>query len=183
MPTHVALLRGVNVGGRKLAMTDLRKIVASLGHVDVSTYIQSGNALFTPAAAEPESVLASGLERAIAAGVGMKVGVIVLSRGGLAAVVRSNPYPDEPDPKRLHAVLLSGRLGADLLVRISDLGAGGRDSAQVLGQTLYLHTPDGFGRSDFANKVMRLLGSPKAGVVATARNWSTVNTLLGRLDQ
>ena len=49
MATHVALLRGINVGGRnKVAMADLREVVAELGHADVSTYIQSGNVLFSP---------------------------------------------------------------------------------------------------------------------------------------
>lgn len=48
MATHVALLRGINLGGKnKVAMTDLRTLVAELGHTDVSTYIQSGNVLFT----------------------------------------------------------------------------------------------------------------------------------------
>ena len=45
--THVALLRGVNVGGVKLAMADLREVVAGLGHAGVTTYIQSGNVLFS----------------------------------------------------------------------------------------------------------------------------------------
>src|SRR5579859_7979792 len=49
MPTHVALLRGINVGGGgKIAMADLRELVSSLGHADVATYIQSGNLVFTP---------------------------------------------------------------------------------------------------------------------------------------
>ena len=48
MATHVALLRGINVGGRnKVAMADLREIMASLGHTDVATYIQSGNVVFS----------------------------------------------------------------------------------------------------------------------------------------
>jgi hypothetical protein len=47
---------------------------------------------------------------------------------------------------------------------------------------IYLHTPDGYGRSDLAQRLLRLLGSPRSGVIATARNWSTMNTLLERLD-
>src|SRR4249920_1593384 len=50
MTTHVALLRGINVGGNnKVPMADLREVVASLGHTGVSTYIQSGNVLFSTA--------------------------------------------------------------------------------------------------------------------------------------
>ena len=48
MATHVALLRGINLGGRKkVAMADLRELMASLGHTDVATYIQSGNVVFS----------------------------------------------------------------------------------------------------------------------------------------
>lgn len=184
MPSHLALLRGVNVGGRKLAMSDLRDIVASLGHTDVSTYIQSGNALFTSVQAAASAALAAGLEKAIESRLGMSAGVVVLSSGELAAVVRSNPYPEEPNPKFVHAVFLSEAPSADLLERIAVLQAAapGRDTVRHLGQVLYLHTPDGFGRSDLSQRLMRLLASPRAGVVGTARNWSTVTTLLGRLE-
>ena len=48
MPTHIALLRGINVGGRnRVAMADLREVVLGLGHTEVATYIQSGNVVFT----------------------------------------------------------------------------------------------------------------------------------------
>ena len=74
MPTHVALLRGINnLGSKKVAMAELRKVVTSLGHADVTTYIQSGNVLFSPrlahnsAAGPPDApALAAELERAIA---------------------------------------------------------------------------------------------------------------------
>jgi uncharacterized protein (DUF1697 family) len=183
MPTHVALLRGVNVGGRKLAMADLREVVSSLGHTDASTYIQSGNALFTPAVPDAgSSALAAELEKAIAARLDMAVGVVVLSRDELSQVIGANPYPDVVDPKQLHAVVLADPPGAKLLERIAAAvaAARGRDTVQHAGRALYLHTPDGYGRSDLAQRLLRLL-SP--GIVATARNWSTMNTLLGRLNQ
>ena len=54
MPTHVALLRGINVGGRnRVAMAALREVVEGLGHTEVATYIQSGNVVFTSEAADP----------------------------------------------------------------------------------------------------------------------------------
>ena len=66
MATHIALLRGINVGGRnKLAMADLRQVMTSLGHTDVVTYIQSGNVVFTTGEADT-NMLASDLEQAIA---------------------------------------------------------------------------------------------------------------------
>ena len=60
MPTHVALLRGINVGGKnKVAMADLRALVADLGHTDVSTYIQSGNVLFSTAGTDTAKLAAT----------------------------------------------------------------------------------------------------------------------------
>jgi uncharacterized protein (DUF1697 family) len=72
MPTHVALLRGINLGGRnRVAMADLRLVVSELGHVDVSTYIQSGNVLFTAPLDADTSVLAEAMTVAIASRLGI----------------------------------------------------------------------------------------------------------------
>ena len=66
MASHVALLRGINVGGRnKVPMTDLREVVTSLGHTGVTTYIQTGNVLFSSADTDTAK-LAAGLESAVA---------------------------------------------------------------------------------------------------------------------
>jgi hypothetical protein len=80
MPTHVALLRGVdNLGGKRVAMADLQEVVTSLGHTDVMTYIQSGNVPFTPRLADgtmagrtDTATLAAALERAIADSIGVR---------------------------------------------------------------------------------------------------------------
>ena len=65
MASHVALLRGINVGGRnKVPMADLREVVTSLGHTGVTTYIQSGNVLFSTADTDTAK-LAAALESAI----------------------------------------------------------------------------------------------------------------------
>ena len=88
MPTHVALLRGVNnLGGKKVAMAELREVATSLGHTDVMTYIQSGNVLFTPrltgggtAGRTDIAALAAELERAIAGRTGVRARAVVLSR-------------------------------------------------------------------------------------------------------
>lgn len=179
MPTHVALLRGINVGGRnKIAMADLRELVGSLGHTDVATYIQSGNVVFTAARDTPR--LAADLERAIAESLGVSPSVVVISRDELADVVRANPYPDEDNPRAVHAVFLPaavGRDGADALAQILERAAadGNRDTAQLVGRVIYLHTPDGFGRSKLAELLAR---STHPELIGTARNWATVIRLL-----
>ena len=182
MATHIALLRGINVGGHnKVAMADLRELMASLGHTDVVTYIQSGNAVFS--SGEPDTgVLASALEQAIATALGVAPAVVVLTRDDLARAVRDNPYPDEPNPKLVHAVFFRRQVpagAADAIEagqrRAAERG-GGQDDARIVGGTVFLHTPGGFGRSELA---LFLLGRSASPVAAgTARNWSTVTKLL-----
>jgi uncharacterized protein (DUF1697 family) len=186
MATHVALLRGINLGGRnKVAMADLREVVAQLGHADVSTYIQSGNVLFTAAPADADtSALAAALTEAVSATLGVTAPVIVVSLDELAEIIAANPFPHqaEADPKRVHAVVLSGAPGAEVSGKIDaalarSAAKGARDELAIVGRTLYLHTPDGFGNSELAAAVLRILTSPRAGVTGTARNWATVTKL------
>ncbi len=191
MPTHVALLRGVNnLGGKKVAMAELREVVTSLGHTDVMTYIQSGNVLFTPrltdggtAAHTDAAVLAAELERAIADGVGTRARAVVLAREELGRCVRDNPYPDETDPKLLHAVFLPEVPGPGLAAWIAGAeqqvrANGSRDEARVISRTVYLHTPDGYPRSELRRVLARVGGPTSAPVAGTARNWATVSRLV-----
>jgi uncharacterized protein (DUF1697 family) len=193
MATHVALLRGINVGGRnKVPMADLREVVASLGHTGVTTYIQSGNVLFTAASGSTTGELAGSLESAIADTFGIWSSVVVLSRNDLAKVLGDNPYPDEANPKLVHVVFLNSPLPKDLLDRITAAESaaaakGGRDTFTAIGPALFLHTPDGFGTSELAQSLFRIISGPakqkKEGMAATARNWSTATKLLALCDE
>src|SRR5579862_2902066 len=117
MPTHVALLRGINVGGHnKVPMAELRELVAGLGHDDVATYIQSGNVVFS-AAGKDSPALASALEKAIAARFGFTIRVVVLSRAELAKVAADNPYTAETNPRLVHVVFLTAKPGTDVTER------------------------------------------------------------------
>lgn len=183
MPTHVALLRGINVGGRnRVAMADLRSVVTSLAHTDVATYIQSGNVVFT----SPESdttAIAAALERAIAGSLSVRPRVVVLSCDELSQVVAGNPYPDETNHKCLHVAFTSEQIEPDQLATIAAAAQratnkGSRDEATVFGRTLFLHTPDGLGRSELAAQLARAGGPLAAAGSATVRNWATVTKLL-----
>jgi uncharacterized protein (DUF1697 family) len=183
VPTHIALLRGINVGGNKrVAMADLREVVASLGHADVATYIQSGNVVFS-AGESDTAALASALEEAIAAGLGVQSRVVVLSCEELARVTRDNPYPDEPNHRAVHAIFLSGEPGPEVAERVAAAQQqvarqGSRDTAQVVGRAIFLHTPEGYGRSDLAAALVKLSQGKTDTVTGTARNWATVIKLL-----
>ena len=184
MATHVALLRGINLGGRnKVAMADLRALVSELGHTDVVTYIQSGNVLFTAAEGTDSSEAARAMTEAIGARLGVTAPVVVVTREELGQIHAANPFPDEPDPKRVHAVVLSGPPGAELAAKLDAAVAqsaarGAPDTVTAIGRTLYLHTPAGYGTSDLSAAVLRVVSSPRAGVTGTARNWATVTKLL-----
>jgi uncharacterized protein (DUF1697 family) len=186
MPTHVALLRGINVGGRnKVAMADLRRVVASLGHGDVVTYIQSGNVVFTSNHADTAAIAAT-LERALEQAVGVRSSVVVLSRAELAKVIADNPFPDETNPKHLHAIFRGAKATARQAAAIADAerraaDKGGRDQARVVGRTVYLRTPDGLGRSELAAQLAKA-DPAAADRGGTARNWATVTKLLAMLD-
>ena len=187
MPTHVALLRGINVGGRnRVAMAALREVVEGLGHTGVATYIQSGNVVFTSEETDT-ATLAAALERAIADQLGVQPKVVVLTREELAQVVADNPSPKADNPRQLHAVFWNGPLGPEELAAVAAAQrqageAGGRDEAKVVGTTLYLHTPDGYGRSELAARLTRIGGGRTAATAATARNWATLRKLLAMCD-
>ncbi len=190
MPTHVLLLRGVNnLGGRKVAMADLRALLTSLGHTEVVTYIQSGNVLFSPhlevgsTPGTDAAALAADLERAIADGTGVHVRAVVLSRQELARCYRDNPYPGESNPKLLHAVFLPEVPGPGMAAWVARAerhvrAEGSRDGAMVLGRTVYLHTPDGYPQSELRRMLARTGGPTSAAVAGTARNWITVSRLV-----
>ncbi len=184
MATHVALLRGINLGGKnKVAMADLRTVVGGLGHTEVSTYIQSGNVLFTAPPDIGTPAIAQDMTAAIAAKLGVTAPVVVITRQELSGIVGANPFPVEPEPRRVHAVVLSEPPGADLLGKLDAAvaqaaAAGAPDSVRAAGRTLYVHTPEGYGTSDLAQAVIKIVNSPKTGVTGTARNWATMTKLL-----
>jgi uncharacterized protein (DUF1697 family) len=120
---------------------------------------------------------------AILASTGVKSPVVVVTRDELAKIHAANPFPGEANPKLVHAVVLSQPPGAELTGKLATAveqsGAKGRrDEATVVGRTIYLHTPDGFGTSDLSATVMRIVSSPKAGLTGTARNFATMTKLL-----
>lgn len=179
MNTYVALVRGLNVGGRaKLRMDELRALFAALGHADVTTYIQSGNVVFKSPVDRP-SELAHGVEERIAGDLALPVTVLVRTRDELAQVVRGNPFLDRrADVAKLHVTFLAAVPDA---VPVRELNGQrfDRDELRVVGREVYLHCPDGYGRTKLSNTFLER----RLGVAATTRNWKTVTTLLELADR
>ena len=183
MPTHVALLRGINVGGRnRVPMPELRALMAELGHADVATYIQSGNAVFTSSERDATK-LADELEQAIAAQLNVSCGVVVITKDELQQVIDDNPFPGEDNPKALHAVFRRAELTGDEQAKVAVAAdrakaKGCDDEAVIVGRTMFLHTPNGLGRSELSAQLSRTAASR----TGTARNWATVHKLRSMLD-
>lgn len=169
----MALLRGINVGGsNKISMADLRALLTSLGHEDVTTYLQSGNAIFTSAGEEPEA-LAAEIEHSIARDLGPRIRVLIRTPEELGAVIAANPFPQvEASPTRLHVAFLSGPVEAERLAEI-DARRFEPDQLRLGDRAIYLHYPNGAGRTKLTLDVCER----RLGVTGTARNWNTVTKL------
>ncbi|MDG4790987.1 DUF1697 domain-containing protein [Micromonospora sp. WMMD1102] len=173
MVRYAALLRGVNLGSHnRIGMADLRRIVTELGHDEVRTYLQSGNVVFGAADDADPGRLADGIRRALADQSTLDVAVMVRSGPELAKLTGGNPYASgQPDEVKLLVAFLAEPPESD---RVAGLAVPGGETAEFrfadTGRDVYLHFPDGYGRSRF-NLEKRL------GVASTTRNWKTVRAL------
>ncbi|HTL86730.1 MAG TPA: DUF1697 domain-containing protein [Acidimicrobiia bacterium] len=168
MARHVALLRGINVGGRnKVPMAQLRDLFDSLGYAEVQTLIQSGNVVFdSPTVPKPAS-----LEAAIEKEFGFAVGVMVRSGRELQATMRNNPFPKAPT-NSLHVGFLAKKPAAAQVKQL-DATRYAPDGFVIRATEIYYSLPNGMGRSKLPGYLDRQLKTP-----ITVRNWNTVSKLV-----
>ncbi|MCG2586577.1 DUF1697 domain-containing protein [Massilia sp. TS11] len=170
--TYIALLRGINVGGKNLLpMKSLAAPMEAIGCQAVRTYIQNGNVVFQHAEASPAA-----LARAIGAAIGQTHGftpdVLVLSAAELQQAIAANPYPEaSAAPTSLHFGFLAAAPASARMDKLDALASNG-ERYQIIGQVFYLHAPAGIGKSKLAAGAERAIGVPM-----TARNWNTVAKL------
>jgi uncharacterized protein (DUF1697 family) len=174
MSTFVALLRGINVGGKNLVpMGQLKSLFTALGHEDVATYIQSGNVVFRSAVGDERKVAAE-LEQRIAETFAVSPRVLLRTPGELATIASGNPFLGrEPDLLKLHVVFLSDPPAAAAADEL-DPNRSPPDEFSVRGREIFLRLPNGAGRSKFSIDYFE----KRLGVQATARNWKTVMKLI-----
>jgi len=177
MPTYVALLRGINVGGRNMvAMSDLRDLLGDLGFAGVTTILQSGNLVFS-SDREAGAALERRLEKETAERLGVSASYFVRSAGELETTIARNPFPKEATgtPSHLLVVFLKTTPAAEDLDELR-ASIKGPETIGCRGKQLYVVYPDGIGRS----KLTVTLIEGKLDSKGTARNWNTVQKLLAR---
>jgi uncharacterized protein (DUF1697 family) len=163
MKVYVALIRAINVGGTaKLAMTDLRRLCDEAGFKDCRTYIQSGNAVFRSSLVEAS--VKNKLEKVLSSHIGKPCDVVVRSRAELQATIKANPWKSA-EPSRVIVLFVDQALPKDAL---KGLQIPGREKVHLEGREIFVHYPEGMGRSK--------LKVPYAQV-GTARNLNSVMKL------
>ncbi len=176
MPRCVALLRAVNVGGVKVAMSDLKALCEGLGFTEISTLLNSGNVVFTSAKSGGaiEKLLKAGLEKKLGRGTDF----LVRNAKEWAALIAANPFAEmaKRDPGHLVAMPLKDAPTKAAMATLQG-AIKGSESAKAVGSTLYLTYPDGIGSSKLTITVIE----KALGTRGTARNWNTVLKVMERL--
>ena len=169
MKTCIALFRGINVGGKNsLPMKELIVILEDMGARKIKTYIQSGNAVF-----QSDKKNFSQFSKRLAAEIkerhGFEPHVLIVGFEAIEKAMADNPFPEaEADPSSLHLGFLASVPKSPDLRKLDSLRKES-ERFHMSERVLYLHAPEGVGRSKLAASSEKLLGVPM-----TDRNWRTV---------
>jgi uncharacterized protein (DUF1697 family) len=175
---YVALLRGVNVGGKhKLPMAALKAIFERAGAARVETLIQSGNVIFEAGEDAQDIVAEAGA--AVSQNFGFRPPIVLRSAPQWRALIAENPFPAQGDDfKLLHAMCLTARPSAARLAKL-DLMRSSPDAFEVRGETIFLRVANGVACTKLTNAWF----DSTLGVVSTMRNWPTVLKLAAALER
>jgi uncharacterized protein (DUF1697 family) len=171
--TWVVLLRGINVGGaNRLAMADLRVVMTSLDHTDVSTYIQSGNVIMTSSRSD-RAAMAAEISAGIHRAHGLTVFAVLRTPHELRASLAANPFTTETEESRVLITYLSEAPSPSDVATLEPERFV-PDQFVLIGSELYGYYENGSGRSkmnlDYFEKKLHVRG--------TARNLNTVAKLI-----
>ena len=173
MSPHIALLRSVNVGKRKVLKEDLLGLARDLGFDEAKTLLASGNLVLwgdDPGGAALERRLEDGLEKRM----GLRTDFMVRSPAELKAIIEANPYPEkaETGPNHLLVNFLKAPIAQDD-VEVLRAAITGRETVEAVGRELYVVFPDGIGESMLDRDWKKTKRYP----TGTTRNWNTVGKL------
>jgi uncharacterized protein (DUF1697 family) len=167
------MLRGINVTGHnKISMADLKNLYESLDFHNVVTYVQSGNVIFD-SAKQDESKLSSLIETQIKKSFGLSVPVLIRNKNDLQRIISGNLFVKrKEDPAKLHITFLNNSPAPSDLNKLS-LPPNETDEFIFKDKEIFLFCPNGYGRTKLTNNFFE----KKLNVIATTRNWNTVNAL------
>lgn len=171
MTHRICLLRGVNVGGVKVPMAELKAVAVSLGLDNPRTLLASGNLVINSEA--PADQVETLLEGGIASHFGRRIDVIVRTPAAWSRLMADNPFPAEAaaDGSKLLVMVMKAGIAPGAVETLRTFAVG-EEEVQAIGDTLYFWHPGGLGRSKMAEKATpRLIG------LGTGRNWNTVRKL------
>ncbi len=173
MNKKIAILRGINVGGkRKILMADLKVSCQKLGWENVESYIQSGNLIFN--SNEENRALETSLEKSITENYGFDVPVIVRDATELKKAVEKNPfYKADLDISQLHLTFLKSQPSVEGLekIRTYDFEP---DKMSISGENIYIFCQGKYHKSKLTNNFFERHLKTRA----TTRNWKTTLKLL-----
>lgn len=170
---YVALMRGINVGGKnRLPMAELRAVFEEVGCTNVQTYIQSGNVLFEAGAGARQ--LPGTVAQIIESRFGYRVPVVLREAAALSALADNNPFltPGQ-DTKKLHLMFLADEPDRERAAAL-DPNRYAPDAFHLRGKEVYLYFPNGTARS----KLNTAYFDRALATVGTVRNWNTLNRLI-----
>ena len=181
MKTYIALLRGINVSGKNsLKMVDLKQLFMDLKFHNVLTYIQSGNVLFQSNKTDCRNIEIQ-ITKAIAQQFNYSINVLVINKQTLEAIFQQNPFKQRPaiDISKLHVTLLNNQPDSKNITQLENLQLTNNDEYQILGKSIYLYCPNGYGKTKLTNNFFE----KKIKTSATTRNWKTITKLLELSNQ
>ena len=174
MKTYIAILRGINVSGHKMIkMEALRAMFETLKFKNTKTYIQSGNVVFQSKETNVDKIR-SMIVKKIEEEFGFKVPVIIKGLDEIKTVLINNPFINKrkEDNTKLHVTFLSGEPDPQAITAIKGEQYAA-DEFILSGRNIYLYCPGGYGNTKLSNNFFE----NKLKVVATTRNWKTINEL------
>jgi len=169
---YISILRGINVSGqKKILMKDLKALYEGLNFDNVMTYIQSGNVIFDSTEADTAK-LENMIEGAIKDQYGFEVPVDVRISEDYQKIIKNCPFAPvdvEKDGTKILVTFLSGMPDPDKLAAARK-AATLSEVMEMDGSVLYLHCPNGYGKTKLSNAYLE----KKLGLTATTRNWKSI---------
>jgi len=171
---YIVLLRGINVGGKRIKMAHLREVLESMGFQDVKTYLQSGNVILTHDSTDKINI-AGEIEKELSQKFGFSVNIIIRTKDELESIINNNPFIKVSDIEldKLHVTFLYDEPNKKT---VSSLNINKEDNEKfgINGREIYLYLPNGYARTKLNNNIFE----KKLNTIATTRNWKTTNKLL-----